>query len=723
MMVTNGKNELEDYEDSFSTWSATPRAYRNVHENELHYDYRKTQFKFKWDAGVEEDEKFPIRYYVLFIPEDDPDTAEKEDQTGIEIVDTIEWDGVADESPVFEIDPDSLKSGEDGRYRLLQVGIVPDWDRDGTIDQFDRNKATSSDPFRFWINDDDDPATGEVHNDDVPKRGNDADANSGLSGRVDGMRDLVDFFPLWFDVQDLLSEFDDLQAIDLRLSGPGLRFLQYENGYAGFTPSQAGQFLKDVATARDLADDDTTAVSVNAGSPRSLGSDFVTLASQGKGVLLMESYETVTSGSLTLHVFLDNEEVLTLDDFHFRTGDVEDMYLHHDLTAHAKNYDGSLATGVGDFFDGTERWSTDNWPDVRTNGKTFVFVHGYGVSENRSRGWQAEVFKRMHQLGSNARFVGVTWNGDTGLDYHKAVYQALQTGNAFGSVSYSGDVTAAGHSAGNLVLSQAIQSGAFIPTRYYMINAAVTNEAYASGGSSTDMVEQDWTNIASNFYASNWYNEFESGDARSELSWLDAFDLVAASADVHNFYSSGEDVLHKRPGLNNASVIGQVLTGNFNFGFGAWKAQELVKGKTGFESLAALALTRSQAGWRLNSDYETGDNIRLTPRFTRFLESDLTGTDPTQASNKAAQADPNVRFDLLARGVPALSDAVAVDAVPGFVNYDMQTQGRDPNLWPTEDHSGEKSGNWTHTDFRDTALPFVYMMYEAMINIGGLNNE
>ncbi|MFW5729707.1 MAG: Ig-like domain-containing protein, partial [Spirochaetota bacterium] len=41
MMVTNGKNELEDYEDDFSTWSATPSAYRNVHENELRYDYKK----------------------------------------------------------------------------------------------------------------------------------------------------------------------------------------------------------------------------------------------------------------------------------------------------------------------------------------------------------------------------------------------------------------------------------------------------------------------------------------------------------------------------------------------------------------------------------------------------------------------------------------------------------------------------------------------------------
>ena len=725
MMVTNGKNELEDYEDSFSTWSATPRAYRNVHENELHYDYRKTQFKFKWDAGVEEDEKFPIRYYVLFIPEDDPDTAEKEDQTGIEIVDTIEWDGVGYESPVFEIDPDSLKSGEDGRYRLLQVGIVPDWDRDGTIDQFDRNKATSSDPFRFWINDDDDPATGEVHNDDVPKRGNDADANSGLSGRVDGMRDLVDFFPLWFDVQDLLSEFDDLQAIDLRLSGPGLRFLQYENGYAGFTPSQAGQFLKDVATARDLADDDTTAVSVNAGSPRSLGSDFVTLASQGKGVLLMESYETVTSGSLTLHVFLDNEEVLTLDDFHFRTGDVEDMYLHHDLTPHAKNYDGTVATGKGASFDGTESWSTTNWPSSRTNGKTFVFVHGYGVSENRSRGWQAEVFKRMHQLGSNARFVGVTWNGDTGKDYHKAVFQALQTGAAFGEVSVSGEVTAAGHSAGNLVLGQAIQSGVFIPTRYYMINAAVPIQAYDGSVETTDMVEQDWTSIAPSFYASNWYQQFNgTGDARNGLTWKAAFSSVA-QIETHNFYSPGEEVLDKRPGLNDASVwsvIFDIGADTFD-GRGAWKVQELVKGKNGFESLASLVLERSQAGWRINSNYVAGDDIREIPQFQPFLESDLHSPDPAAGGLKAGQTNPNVHFDLLARGIPALSYAAAVDSVPGLLNYNMESSGRIQGQWPTEEHSGDAAGDWLHSDFRNVALPFVHPMFEGMINLGGLNEN
>ena len=236
------------------------------------------------------------------------------------------------------------------------------------------------------------------------------------------------------------------------------------------------------------------------------------------------------------------------------------------------------------------------------------------------------------------------------------------------------------------------------------------------------MVEQDWTSIASSFYASNWYQQFSGSDARGDLAWLDAFDLVSNRADVHNFFSPGEDVLNKRPGVNDASVLGQLLLGNFNFGLGAWKAQELVKGKTGFESLASLAMSRSQAGWRLNGDYEAGDDIKLTPRFTPFLESDLTDADQTLASNKAGQTDPNVRFDLLARGVPALSDAAAVDTVPGVQNYDMEANGRHSGEWPSEDHGGAgESGRWLHSDFRNVALPYVSPMYQEMINLGGLN--
>ena len=122
MMQSNGKSELEDYEDTFV--NGTPYAYQNTHANELCYDYRKTQFKFKWQADTNEEAKFPVKYFVLFTPEDDPDTTETDESTEVEIVgEPIQWNGSGDESPVFELDPDTLKSGEDGTFSLLKVDL------------------------------------------------------------------------------------------------------------------------------------------------------------------------------------------------------------------------------------------------------------------------------------------------------------------------------------------------------------------------------------------------------------------------------------------------------------------------------------------------------------------------------------------------------------------------------------------------------------------------
>lgn len=62
----------------------------------------------------------------------------------MEVVDTIEWGGVGDESPVFEIDPDSLKPGEDGRYQLFQVDLDIDSDNTNRTDSPDRSGAEES---------------------------------------------------------------------------------------------------------------------------------------------------------------------------------------------------------------------------------------------------------------------------------------------------------------------------------------------------------------------------------------------------------------------------------------------------------------------------------------------------------------------------------------------------------------------------------------------------
>jgi len=144
MMQSNGKSELEDYEDTFV--NGTPYAHQNTHANELRYDYRKTQFKFKWQADTDEEAKFPVKYFVLFTPEDDPDTTETNESTEVEIVgEPIQWNGSGDESPVFELDPDTLKSGEDGTFSLLKVDIGSE-----TEEAYKNKSVYRGDPLRNW---------------------------------------------------------------------------------------------------------------------------------------------------------------------------------------------------------------------------------------------------------------------------------------------------------------------------------------------------------------------------------------------------------------------------------------------------------------------------------------------------------------------------------------------------------------------------------------------
>jgi hypothetical protein len=86
-------------------------------------------------------------------------------------------------------------------------------------------------------------------------------------------------------------------------------------------------------------------------------------------------------------------------------------------------------------------------------------------------------------------------------------------------------------------------------------------------------------------------------------------------------------------------------------------------------------------------------------------------------------ANPKVRYDVLARGVPAMSFAVAPNPLHGVVNFDMEEEGRDSSRWPAEGHGGFRTGNWIHSDFKNLALLYVAPMYDAMISKGGLKSK
>jgi hypothetical protein len=72
---------------------------------------------------------------------------------------------------------------------LVPAELVPDYNHDGKIDDSDRGKVTTDNPYRYWVNDDSD-STG----DDVPA---DTTNPDGQQVSVQGMGDLEDFFPLF----------------------------------------------------------------------------------------------------------------------------------------------------------------------------------------------------------------------------------------------------------------------------------------------------------------------------------------------------------------------------------------------------------------------------------------------------------------------------------------------------------------------------------------------
>lgn len=630
----------------------------------------------------------------------------------------------------------------------LRPRLLVDLDRDGVLRRDSTDTATAATPFRFWVNDDDD--AGDMGGSDIPQG---AGLGNGQSPHVSGRRDLVDFFPVFLDVKSLLRAFPTSQgyAHKLKHADGSLRCV-YTNLRLGKAfdylrpPSSqplptSGYGSVDPVNPFSLPPESAVALPLTAqGFP--LTEEFLNYIMTNDGGVILVEGTAPTSKPLVYFVEKADGTVIAEVKLELRIVPVETMFRHVDLTSAAKNYDGSSATlpQTPTAFPAPAN-EPASYPDSLTNGKYFVFVHGYNVDAQKARGWHAEIYKRMHVLGSKARFVGVTWHGATGKDYHKAVYQAFQTGDALkAALTFTGsaDVTIAAHSLGNMVVSHAIQSDGYSPSRYYMINAAVPIEAYdlsnVDAAQRTAMIENDWKSRDARFFASNWHQLFSAtpADRRNELSWKNRLVRARRDVDTHNFYSPGEDVVENAT-TDSAAVAVQIWNQGTEFfsGKGAWTAQEMVKGVNWTTSVADLFLERGQAGWDSDLAYLftshasiTNEQLKTRPFFDEFIEADLINADPEIASNKASEA--KVQYDLLARGLPALSYAaaanriIALDQIDPARNFDMETKGRTSGQWPTEGHSGSNAGKWLHSDFKNAALPYVYQMYEAMIAKGSL---
>ncbi|MDT8318857.1 MAG: hypothetical protein RQ824_12855, partial [bacterium] len=259
--------------------------------------------------------------------------------------------------------------------------------------------------------------------------------------------------------------------------------------FTSFLPGNAGEYLTgsdgNLETATTLGNANTYGIphigvelNDHYGDPAFLAK----IKDQGLGVILIEGEdvpETPFNVPITVEVKNnDTEENVMSFSLNISLSGVEDMFRHRNFTLSVSN------RHVNDDRGDTYGWDKnvgpdnrtgqpDNYPDSETNGKNFVFVHGYNVNGQSARGWQAEMFKRMYWAGSKAKFWGVTWygwhtqdvlwEGDITLpftpNYHINVMHAFDTAGHLADYfnnSVAGEKTFAAHSLGNMVVSSAL---------------------------------------------------------------------------------------------------------------------------------------------------------------------------------------------------------------------------------------------------------------------------
>jgi hypothetical protein len=639
-----------------------------------------------------------------------------------------------------------------GDFVVLPAELEVDADRDGIIVKGER--PTAGRPLRHWVNDDDDTGDCQEKADLPGLAAQDSDHDQ---PGIDGRRDLVDFFPLNLAIGPIVRRFppsagfryllgnDDraLQVVPTSLTRATVGAVHRNPTLAVFGPTLDGP----CAGAEVLKPDAEGCVELPA-------SFLEHVIARNHGIVLLEASRP-TVRPLRLEIRKDDRTITRLE-LPLAVAPVETMYRHVDLTPLSQTYAGAAMppktpprrTFVAD---------PPGLPDTESGTSWVVMIHGYNVSARAARGWQAETFKRLRALGGNSRFVGVTWNGDTGLDYHQAVFQAFQAGDGLPrSLRFldAARTTLVAHSLGNIVACQGVQAG-FTPAHYFLLNAALPIEAIAGESAvqpyAADMTEASWRAYPRRLFAADWSKLHAPGRQRHGYAWPNCFSRVRVLGDAVNCFSAGEDVTNCPPTMTSASVLATLWAGR-SVDYGVWKTQELLKGVGWTRSLGALPMERSQAGWGFNTAWRgpfvpsgpdrllggrhellspavaarITDAQLLTHPFFRPFEQRWLHAPSIAPASPLVEA-PRVRYDLLSRGLPALSPATGATPIPAIgggsvTNYDLEIQGRPAGGgWPAEGHHSPLTNDrWLHSDFKNVALPFAYPLFLTMINRGGL---
>jgi hypothetical protein len=362
-----------------------------------------------------------------------------------------------------------------------------DANRNGTITFDGNDQTTPLNPFRFWLNNDEDvPQALPPHGREVtPPRVAD---NRDFSIRYS--RDLEDFTRIAISVQGLT---------DLVLNGTvkiGLQFKDVSgnpvvNIWPNSTSSGSDGYLRDIAQAE---------VQKNAGEQlfmanyRRVSAQGVTIlpttfwqqqaANQGNpyGHLI---FEGVSKGGGRLALTIHNAQGIEIGE----AGSVWIKLMHVKAM-----YERTKATPENGFDDDFRKHTSNafSFPSVGTvpdpfnepfdkppdeTSEAVVLVHGWNMSYHDYETFSATFFKRLWHQGFKGRFCTLRWPTHTALDsYNRSELRAWKYGPALKLLvdSLPGDyaVTVAAHSMGNILTSAALNSGMVI-NNYVLMEGAI----------------------------------------------------------------------------------------------------------------------------------------------------------------------------------------------------------------------------------------------------------
>ena len=651
------------------------------------------------------------------------------------------------------------ESGEQGGLEvvlLVPVAAYTDINGDGVIDEGDYRLARPDRPWFWWINDNDSsadeltaedlgdleiplpmlemhPHYGDVHGD----QGVNAD---NLNDEIDGLRDLIDFFPLRLEIRALLQVYPPedydyhivhseaaINYCELPLIDPASS--SSTNGLRTFLTSEN---VGMEAIARGLK-------SSNEEDGHALSPEFLQACADGMGILLLEGLAE-SSSPLELHVSLrrmggePRQRKVNVSILDLRLAQVDELIWQVDLTQVVEP-DGEPGPLTGGYHAAWNNQLKDQW---------FIFCHGYNVSPRAARGWNAEMFKRLYHYGSRARFLGVIWQGNRGQipeqipllggttpNYWQNVFNAFATApylaNAVNALpgSKSGNVIAA-HSLGNVMVSSAFCDFGMQVDTYFLFNAAVAREAYFAGHADGDqslVSHPSWRHThAAHLWASNYgqlFTDDEPADGRVGLTWRGRFASLLTVTQPMNFYSSAENVL--MPGAGpQPSVFEFTLRGQR-----AWIAQEMQKGSR----IKAIFTGQKSGGWALNPNHwqngppEDPELLKENPFFLPFTMFPVHPSLPPEWGNPHGPYGSHVannslaRAFMLAHDVPALSQPAGgtLTSFTAIAPDGSEVEDEDRNIDMMTQRPPSWLGAWKHGDMKSQRIERVYPLFNKIV--------